>query len=388
MTKRILCVDDEPNVLQAFERQFRKRFELHTALGPKKGLEALSHDAPFAVVVSDLRMPEMDGIEFLARVRENWPDTVRIMLTGQADLSAAIAAVNQGNVFQFLSKPCPSEMLARALDAGLHHHRLIVAERELLEQTLRGSIGVMSEILGLANPVAFSRAERVRRYVLHIAGHLNLAGQWQYELAAMLSQIGCVAVPPDVLDKYYDAQPLDANEATILSSQGHVGQKLLARIPRLEEVAEMVGNQHLGRNTPEGSSAAVGTGSRLLQVALDFDQLVMRGTEPAAALSEMRKRGSYDQSFLAALEQVQVQQAEREVRLLKLTELKTGMTTHSEVRAKSGLLLMGTGQEITASAIARLQTFALSTGVVEPISVRMPHARRVPKPVAVEVGVA
>ena len=372
MTKRILCVDDEPNVLQAFERQFRKRFELHTALGPKKGLEALSHDAPFAVVVSDLRMPEMDGIEFLARVRENWPDTVRIMLTGQADLSAAIAAVNQGNVFQFLSKPCPSEMLARALDAGLHHHRLIVAERELLEQTLRGSIGVMSEILGLANPVAFSRAERVRRYVLHIAGHLNLAGQWQYELAAMLSQIGCVAVPPDVLDKYYDAQPLDANEATILSSQGHVGQKLLARIPRLEEVAEMVGNQHLGRNTP----------------ALDFDQLVMRGTEPAAALSEMRKRGSYDQSFLAALEQVQVQQAEREVRLLKLTELKTGMTTHSEVRAKSGLLLMGTGQEITASAIARLQTFALSTGVVEPISVRMPHARRVPKPVAVEVGVA
>jgi hypothetical protein len=102
----------------------------------------------------------------------------------------------------------------------------------------------------------------------------------------------------------------------------------------------------------------------------------------------MRKRGSYDQSFLAALEQVQVQQAEREVRLLKLTELKTGMTTHSEVRAKSGLLLMGTGQEITASAIARLQTFALSTGVVEPISVRMPHARRVPKPVAVEVGVA
>jgi response regulator RpfG family c-di-GMP phosphodiesterase len=388
MTKQILCVDDEPNVLQAFERQFRKQFELHTALGPEKGLEKLSQNGPFAVVVSDLRMPGMNGIEFLARVRENWPDTVRIMLTGQADLSAAIAAVNQGNVFQFLSKPCPSEMLARALDAGLNQYRLIVSERELLEQTLRGSIGVMSEILSLANPLAFSRAERIRRYTLHIAHHLNLAGAWQYELAAMLSQIGCVAVPPNVLDKYYDAQRLDAREQTILASQGQIGQKLLAQIPRMEEVAEMVGNQHLDRIEPGGTTEAVAIGSRLLKIALDFDELAMRGTEPATALSAMGNRGVYDPRFLAALEQVQVQQAEREVRLLPLMALKTGMTTNSDVRSKTGLLLMGTGQEITASAIARLRTFALTTGVVEPISVRMPDAGRALEPVALETGAA
>lgn len=388
MTRRILFVDDEPNVLQAFERQFRKQFELQTALGPEQALERLRQDGPFAVVVSDFRMPEMDGVEFLALVRERWPDTVRIMLTGQADLNDAIAAVNQGNIFRFLSKPCPAETLAPALDAGLEHHRLVTAERELLEQTLRGSIGAMSEILSLVNPVAFSRAERIRRYVVHLARRLELAAPWQYEIAAMLSQVGCVAVPSEVLEKYYDAQPLDAKEQKVLASQGQVAQKLLARIPRLEQVAEMVGNQHVSRRDLRACGDAAAIGSGLLNVALDFDEMMMRGTAPPAALAEMKKRGLYDPACLAALEQVQIQQAEREVRLVGLAELKTGMTTNRDVYSKTGLLLMGTGQEITASAIARLQTFALSTGVVEPISVRMPHARRVPKPVAVEVGVA
>jgi len=386
MTKRILCVDDDPNVLRAFERQFRKQFDLYTAQGPEMGLERLNNDGPFAVLVSDLRMPVMDGIEFLVRARENWPDTVRIVLTGQADLKTAIAAVNEGNVFQFLSKPCPSEMLARALEAGLDHHRLITAERELLERTLRASIGVMSEILSLANPVVFSRAQRIRRYVLHIARQLNLTGQWQYGLAAMLSQIGCVAVPPDVLEKYYDARPLDAREESILLSQGRVGQKLLARIPRLEEVADIVGNQSVLGNLAEGTGNTVSIGSDLLKVAIDFDQLLMSGANTAAALSAMRERGSYDPSFLAALEQVQLQREAREVRRLGVPALKAGMITNSEVHSKSGLLLMGVGQELTAAAITRLRTFALTTGVVEPISVRMPHAPRVPVAEGPEAG--
>src|ERR1700730_10145589 len=113
MLKRILCVDDEPNVLQAFERQFRKQFELHTAIGPERGLQAVAENGPFSVIVSDLRMPGMNGIEFLTRAKLMAPDTVRVMLTGQADLNATIAAVNQGNIFQFLIKPCPSDTLVR-----------------------------------------------------------------------------------------------------------------------------------------------------------------------------------------------------------------------------------------------------------------------------------
>src|SRR6185503_12829528 len=96
MTRRILCVDDDVHILQAFERQFRNQFEIQTALGPLLGLKAVAGDGPFAVVISDLRMPDMDGIEFLSRVRQASPDAVRIMLTGNADLNASISAVNEG----------------------------------------------------------------------------------------------------------------------------------------------------------------------------------------------------------------------------------------------------------------------------------------------------
>jgi len=169
-------------------------------------------------------------------------------------------------------------------------------------------------------------------------------------------------------------------------SQGRVGQKLLAHIPRLEEVAEIVGNQSVVGNLPEGTGNTVSIGSGLLKVAIDFDQLLMSGANTDAALSQMRERGSYDPSFLAALEQVQVQQEAREVRRLGVAALRAGMTTNSEVRSRTGLLLMGVGQELTSAAITRLQTFALTTGVVEPISVRMPHAPRVPVAGAPEAG--
>src|SRR5690348_5715782 len=156
MTKRILCVDDEPNILHAFERQLHNRFELETAVGAEQALRTIGNGAEFAVVLSDLRMPGMNGIQFLSRVRQIAPDTVRMILTGNADLAAAIEAVNEGKIYQFLTKPCPGELLARALDAALEQYRLITAERLLLEQTVQGSIGLLIEILSLVNPVAFS----------------------------------------------------------------------------------------------------------------------------------------------------------------------------------------------------------------------------------------
>ena len=367
--KQVLCVDDDPNVLQAFERQFRKRFEIRTAQGPALGLEAIRDAGPFAVVVSDLRMPVMDGIEFLSRVRQISPDTVRVMLTGQADLDATIAAVNQGNIFQFLNKPCPADVLGRALDSALEQHRLITAERELLEKTLHGSIGVLSEILSLVNPPAFSRAERVRRYVRHMAESLGLADQWQYELAAMLSQIGCVTVPPEVLDKVCSGSPLNSEEAAIFASQSRVGHNLLAKIPRLEAVSEMVARQRTAWSAESGVPDTVRIGSHLLRIALDFDEQMARGDSLEAVLKEMRNRREYNPSFVAALEQVQVEEAKREIRLLRVSQLKTKMIISADVFSRTGLLLLAKGQEVTDSALARLASFAATVGIVEPIKV-------------------
>jgi response regulator RpfG family c-di-GMP phosphodiesterase len=366
---RILCVDDEPNILLAMERQLRKQFEVHTALGPVLGLQAITEKGPFVVVVSDLRMPVMDGIEFLTRVRAVSPDTVRIMLTGQADIDAAIAAVNQGNIFQFLTKPCPVDTLTRALNSAVEQHRLITAERELLEETLRGSIAVLSEILSLVNPLAFGRAQRIRRYVVHMAAKLDLQDRWQFELAAMLSQIGSVTVPPDVLDKYYRVEPLTAEEAQILAAQSRVGHDLLARIPRLEVVARMVAHQETKWTHGTAKSDAAATGAALLKVARDFDEQMTRGAEPEPTLAAMKRNLQYNPDFVDALQQVHVEESYRTLRLVSLAQLRAGMIMQEDVRTRNGLLLFGKGQEVTESAIARLKSFAQTVGIVEPLRV-------------------
>jgi DNA-binding NtrC family response regulator len=139
MTENILFVDDEPAVLESYKRMLHREFRVDIATGGEKGLEAIQTAGPYAVVVSDMRMPGMNGAQFLAHVRSSAPDTVRMLLTGYTDLDAAIQAVNEGNIFRFLTKPCEKTILAKSLTSGLVQYRLITAERDLLENTLMGA---------------------------------------------------------------------------------------------------------------------------------------------------------------------------------------------------------------------------------------------------------
>ena len=156
--KKILFVDDEPNVLFAIQRQLHQQFEVQTASGPIAGLEALQNGRGYAVVVADMGMPAMNGVEFLAKAREMAPDVVRVMLTGYVNQSTAVEAINQGHIFRFLNKPCSTEKLIQAVEAAVAQHNLIIAERDLLENTLGGSLKVLSEILALAEPKTFGQA--------------------------------------------------------------------------------------------------------------------------------------------------------------------------------------------------------------------------------------
>lgn len=375
---RILCVDDEPNILQAFERQLGRDFDLQTAVGPQRGLEAIAGHGPFAVVVSDLRMPGMDGVEFLSRVKRIAPDTVRIMLTGQADLTQTIAAVNRGSIFQFLTKPCPGEILRNALEAAVEQYRLITSERQLLQETLRRTIAVLTEILSLANPLAFSRAQHIRHYVRHLAVRLDLPDPWQYEIAGMLSQIGCVAVPPQILEKLRAGETLNSEEAGILGSQTRIGHELLAQIPRLEIIAQMVARQHEPWNSRLLDTDRVTVGAHLLKIAQDFDDAILRGEDVDAAVNGMLKRDGYNTELVELLRNVQMAHDSADTRLLNVDQLRTRMIINADVFSKSGLLLLAKGQEVTASAIFRLQNFATTIGVVEPISVIAPFAAYIP----------
>jgi ActR/RegA family two-component response regulator len=372
MTNRILCVDDEINVLKALERHLRKNFDIHIAVGPEDGLAAIRDNGPFAAVVSDLRMPGMNGIQFLSSVRASSPETVRIMLTGQADLADAIAAVNEGNLFQFLTKPCPPEMLARALDAAVKQHALVTAEKELLEKTLLGSVGIMSEILSLINPGAFSRAQRLRRYVREMAEKLELEDRWECEFAAMLSQIGIVAMPPELLEKVRLGQPISPAETEVLESQNRIGFDLVARIPRLDKVAAIIRHQKDGWQAGITQSLEQSRG-HLLRVVSDFDDQVTRGSTPREAIVGMTRRREYLPKFLHALEALRVEEEQNEIRALPVFLLRPGMIVNESVKSKTNILLLAQGQEVTESALACLRSFAMTVGINEPISVILRH---------------
>jgi response regulator RpfG family c-di-GMP phosphodiesterase len=364
---RILFVDDEANVLAGYQRQLRQQFAVETALGGQPGLELMAQRGPYAVVVADMRMPKMDGVQFLTQVRELAPDTVRMILTGQAELQLAIDAVNAGQIFRFLTKPCPPEILTQALQAGLEQHRLVLAERELLHYTLTGSIKILVDMMSTLSPVAFSRTAHIRRYVRHMVSELALPEAWQYELAALLSQIGCVTLPGEVLLKVYGGEALSENEQRMYAAHPATGRHLLENIPRLEAVAGMVGGQrepYIPAVTPREGTGPVELGAQILHVALDFDQLIAWGLPSASALAEMRGRASrYNPRLLAALDNLPVGKSDKDIVKVELASLGIGMMVCEDIRTAGGVSVISKGQEVTYPVLERLRNIIVQSGL-------------------------
>jgi response regulator RpfG family c-di-GMP phosphodiesterase len=253
MQEKILFVDDDQNVLDALRRNFRKEYAVETATSAREAAGIIARKGPFAVVVSDMRMPGVDGVQFLTRIKEISPDTVRIMLTGYADVQSSIAAVNEGSVFRFLTKPCSAQHMKRVLEDALRQYRLVTAEKQLLEQTLSGSIKVLTELLALVNPDAFGRANRIHRLVRQIALHLGVTKTWEMENAALLSQIGCMLLPSMAIQRIIQGESLDGEMQQVYDMHPTIAADLLSHIPRLENVREVIlyqENTMTGRGRP------------------------------------------------------------------------------------------------------------------------------------------
>jgi response regulator RpfG family c-di-GMP phosphodiesterase len=375
MEEKILFVDDEENILAAFRRQLRKEFNLETANSGQEALDILSTNGPFAVIVTDYRMPKMDGIQFLKQAQEVCPHAVRIMLTGQADLNTAIEAVNNGNIFRFLTKPCPTEKLVTAVARGLVQYRLVQAEKDLLEKTLKTSINLMTELLSLANPLAFSRALRIRRVIREINAQMILSGGWEYEMAGTFSQIGCISVTTEILRKVNDSQPLTNTEERIYASHPSIGYRLLAKIHRLESVAKMVRDQNRAydgydkdSNTLRGRKETLG--AQILHVAIDYDQLIMTGKEHAEAIKVLTSRANeYNPDILKALSQTDVIFNNWNFRMVDTSLLEVGMILNENVQNRAGEVIGLKHQEVTQTLLERILAVAEDSGVLEPIPV-------------------
>lgn len=361
---RVLIVDDDANLLAAFTRRFRGKYDIETAERGSTALRIAADRGPFAVVVSDMRMPEMNGIQFLRQINESCPDTVRIMLTGNADLDTAVHAVNNSNIFRFLVKPCRKETLEWAIDSAVQQYQLVVAERVLLGKTLKGAIQVLTEVLSLVNPIAFSRTSRIQNYIRQLIAILKLDQAWQYELAALLSQIGCIGVPEETLVKYYKRETLTENERKAIESHPGLARDLLEKIPRMEQVAAMVASQQMtfaelalpGHTLPKEPNHL---GGLLLRAVVDFDTSLSQGRSREAAIEDLKlRRSAYHPVIFNALAKIQIITLGQETEPVKIYDLQDGMTLAEDIRTRGNILVAAKGQQVTPSMRTLLQNYA------------------------------
>jgi CheY-like chemotaxis protein len=376
MPEKILLVDDDENILDGYRRSLNREFQIETARGGQEALDRVAEKGPFAVVVSDMRMPGMDGIQLLTAFKSQWPDTIRVMLTGNADKDTAIHAINEGNIFRFLNKPCDKEAMAKTLTSALLQYRLVTAEKELLEQTLSGSIQVLTEVLSLVNPAAFGRAERARRYIHHVVTLMKLRNPWQYEVAAMMSQLGCVTLPPETIDAIYAGENLSPSDQAQFDAHPEVAYDLLSKIPRLEPIAWMIRNQgEAGAATAPArpQSSEIQRGAEMLRFILAYEKLVRRGSSRTEAVHKLSRQSSdIGKEFFEALITLDPNAEEGEIRQCRIEDLVPGMIIQQEVRTLHGVLLVSKGQEVTATLVARLKNSYTHRVIGQAISVSMP----------------
>lgn len=379
---QILFVDDDPNVLSAYRRSLHKRYKIVTCLSGAEGLAQLANGS-FAVVVADMQMPGMNGVQFLRKAEEQSPDTVRLMLTGNADQKTAADAVNEGRVFSFLTKPCPPESIAIALNNAIKQYRLIVAEKELLEQTLNGAIKVLTDVLSMTDPHAFGRAERLRDDMRAIGKWFKAPRPWELELGAMLSQIGYVSIPPTLLMKARAGLLLSRAEQDIIARVPQTGAGLLEMIPRLGSVAEIVRYQDKnfdGSGFPNDATSgeAIPIGARILRVLNGLlEAEVAKRSRPDAFRSMRRTTGIYDPQVLeavAACFDVFLESTEPEPyhsEKVRVSALTIGSVLAEDVQTRDGTLIVTANTRVTAPLIEKLRNFSELSALQEPIIVRM-----------------
>ncbi len=370
---RILCVDDEPRVVEAMANALRRDYAVTIATSAAEAMALLAHE-DVEVILSDMRMPEMDGITLLARAKELKPEVPRILLTGQADMSAAASAIDDGQLFRLLTKPCELAELRGALAAAVEYHRLAAAERVLLEQTLHGSVAALIDILGMTNPIAFGRANRIRTRVSDLAGELQMSSRWQVEMAAMLQPIAYVTLPHETVEKLHHGHLLTADEKKMVSRLPNVTEQLLGRIPRLEDVrAILAGAGHASTH----DATLVELGAAVLRIANELEDLEMQGTPAREAVEIVRGRTeAHPARVMAAVVRLaHADVAPLEVREVSLAALRTGMVFVDDVKMASGALLVARGYEVTSGFLARVRNFP-DGALPGPLRVTVPASLR------------
>ncbi|MCG8590276.1 MAG: hypothetical protein MJE66_13375, partial [Proteobacteria bacterium] len=255
---------------------------------------------------------------------------------------------------------------------------LLTAEKVLLEQTLHGSVQMLTDVLAMADPAAFGRATRLKQLAGDLSDALGLDGRWQHEGAAMFSQLGSVILPTATVTKLHNGEALSDAEKRQVDELPAVTEQLVANIPRLDDVRRdlVYQDKHFdgsGKPADDVKEEDIPAGARILRLVLDYDTLEEGGDGSDEIFDKLRGRsGVYDPAYVEALADLQMQNdaSDGEVRTVRVDDLRVSMTFVGDCVSNSGRLLVARGQEITPSVLARIRNFHDNEGIQEPLRVR------------------
>ena len=417
--RTVMCVDDEPNILSALRRLFRSSgYRILLAGDGPQALDMLSRE-PVDLIISDMRMPGMDGAQLLEQVRQRWPETTRVLLTGYADVKSTIAAINRGEIYRYINKPWnDDEMLLMARQAFERHalqdekRRLealtqaqndqlkalnasledkvtartaeLSTATERLKKNYLNSIKVVSNLIELRGGPLNGHARKVADLARRTAQQMGMSGADTHEvfIAGLLHDIGHIGLPPTLLA--CSVPLMSAEDRAAYVKHAMVGELALMPLDDMKGVAALVRSHHErpdGQGYPDGlAGEAIPLGARILAVADAYDDLqsghLIRTPLSADEARTMLQRGRGSQYDMAAVDAflIVIASARREANA-KCTEipvdaLKVGMVLGRELRSPEGVMLLAVDHVLTAELIQRMRTHARRSAEVMVVHVR------------------
>lgn len=420
----ILCVDDEANILSALRRLFRPQgYTVHVANGGAEGLELLTREH-VDLVISDMRMPVMDGARFLSEVRQRYPDTVRLLLTGYADMESTIEAINAGQITRYISKPWNDqdvlltvrEALARkALEkekqrletlAQAQNEELKVLNASLeqkveartselrvahdkLKQNFLTSIRVFSNLIELREGVISGHSKRVADLARKMAIRLNFSSTDVQDimLAGLLHDVGKIGLPDHLLAK--PVSHMTGEELGLLRKHPVTGQAALMGLESLRQVGTFIRSHHErwdGQGYPDRlSGLAIPFGARILTIANDYDGLQigtlsprkLRQDEAIAFIQQNRGKRYCPQSvdiFLEVLGALEVATQPTHLELAPAA-LRPGMVLAKDLVTKEGVMLLAADFVLEENLIRQLRELEATEGTRLVVPIKPPEAK-------------
>lgn len=362
MPKTILFVDNDDSLLEGLPSSRHYSFVHVSSYG--KAFSVLKAEADCRVVMAGLALGEEDGITFLNLVRKKYPKIVRMALVSDDGCARMQEALNKGRVFQFVNKPCSPVEVERYIAKALTRYDKDKKQRQAARMTLLGSVKAMVDILDLVSPEAMGFAKRIRERVLKIGKMLGVPSLWRLELAVLLSHVGCVALPSDIMEKMDHGGSLSPEEQQIFGMHPSIAANLLANINQMDPVAAIIEQQHNKLSDDQLLEA------RIIKVALELDFQERKGKDPIAVLKKMASRKkTFDVRVVKAMLKMLHQSGVHSVRQVNVEELQEGMVLAEDLVNMEGVKLLLRGQAVSKASLIRLQSFHIALGVVDPIHV-------------------